>query len=55
MAIHKRLHLLKAELKTMEKYFLQNMARDNKRSVKKQVEWILIRAIEKYQKEQEKK
>jgi|TARA_R110000824_G_scaffold398790_1_gene603290 hypothetical protein len=44
----RRKHTLKAELTTDQKFILRDMAQENKRSVKKQTEWILIKAIEEY-------
>tara|TARA_R100000742_G_C4258916_1_gene76761 strand:+ start:642 stop:809 length:168 start_codon:yes stop_codon:yes gene_type:complete len=36
-----KLHIVKAELTTEEKMMLSNIAQKEKRSVKKQVEWII--------------
>jgi len=41
-------HILKAELTTEQKFALQAMASENKRSVKRQTEWILVKELDKY-------
>lgn len=51
---NKRYHILKAELTTMQKFFLQDMAKEAKRSVKKQTEYLLVSAIERYEKKKQK-
>lgn len=51
---NKRYHIIKAELTTMQKFFLQDMAKEEKRSVKKQTEYLLVSAIERYEKRKQK-
>lgn len=51
---NKAYHIIKAELTTMQKFFLTNMAKEEKRSVKKQTEYLLVSAIERYEKRKQK-
>tara|TARA_Y100000592_G_scaffold30760_1_gene49080 strand:- start:2289 stop:2456 length:168 start_codon:yes stop_codon:yes gene_type:complete len=42
-----KLHIVKAELTTSEKMLLKSLAEKEKRSVKKQIEWIIKQRLKK--------